>query len=347
LQDSEDQFMKKRIGFFINRGFEYQISDVVKILFLDKNINVEIIHRDKWQEFNFKNCAIAVTTDSIGPEIALAMQRAKDAGVPSLTIQDGIIEYEHCWKKRSDRYRPLLTDLIAVFGNFTKQILISWGVPENKIHIVGCPRFDLYSTLRQIGPSKPRILLTCANTPYVDDNTKEQFRESFIEVAKELEVSGMSFFVRLNKRKTLDLFTKESIIINKQRPNQHAMAKFIGSASSAALASIMKRLRPNLFTIAQDIKHASAVITQISTVGLEAMAMGRPVAILNYSGETVYHRTPWEIRSRQHIKTVIQELLNPPPAKMLFQEQLFSEYVYCDGFASKRIADMINHMVEK
>jgi len=107
---------------------------------------------------------------------------------------------------------------------------------------------------------------------------------------------------------------------------------------------IKENLDVNHHTITEDIKNSSAVITSISTVALEAMAMGRPVAILNYCGETVYHRTPWEICGQNHIPSVIKELLVPPSAKLLFQNQLLADYALCDGSATSRVITLINNM---
>jgi len=324
----------REITFFIDPGLEYQLASVMNALSLDTALKTKILHRDQWLTYDFSRCAVAVTTDSIGPDIARVMKRAKDAGVPSLTIQDGIIEYEHCWKKRLDRFRPLLTDRIAVFGDFTKKILISWGTSEDKIDVTGCPRFDGYTKLDKALPSKPCILLTSANTPFMDDVTKEEFRDSFLMIAKALTSIGIDFFIRLNKEKTVNLFLNEPNVIKRLRQNKHSVAD-----------RILKRLNINQRTIAQDIQCVSAVITSVSTIALEAMAFERPVAIFNFSGETTYHKASWEIAGSHQIQKVVQELLSPPPPKILFQHQLFNEYVRDDGQASQRVADIIVSMM--
>jgi len=333
----------KEIAFFVNPGMDYHVASVLKILSVEMPGRCTVIRRRHATEYDFKNCAVAVVADPIGPHIVTAMQRAREAGVPSLGLEDGIVEYEHCWKKRPERYRPLLTDQLAVFGPYTKRILMSWGLAENRIVVTGCPRFDLYHELRQQpGPAEPRILLTSANTPYCDDQSKTEFRSAFLDVAKELESSGVDYLVRINRRKVMELYGRdEPALTGKMRLHPQSLAHRLGRWPAAAVSAVLRKLDPDRFSIARDIADSTAVITTISTVGLEAMAMGRPVAILNYSGETLYHRTPWEISGPAHLKRVVGELLNPPAAKMLFQEQLLSEYITFDGSASRRLVDHI------
>lgn len=325
----------KEIAFFLDNRLESPVQNLLEVLSSQKSARLRLIKRGDAGRYDFTGCAAAILSDPIGQEMTAAMKQARKACVPSLGLEDGIIEYEHCWKKRPDRYRPLITDKIAVFGNYTKRILMSWGIEGNRIEVTGCPRFDALHGVNKSLPAKSRILLTCANTPFVDEKTREEFRTSFLEIAEKMEMYGFDYFIRLNKEKTLSLFGKDSVVFKRLRQD-----------NSALFNRVLKKLKLNQRTIMQDISEASAVITTPSTVVLEAMAMGRPVAIINYSGETIYHRTPWEISSPHHIKTVVQELLDPAPPKMLFQNQLFSDYVFFDGSASKRIADIVFKMIK-
>jgi hypothetical protein len=68
------------------------------------------------------------------------------------------------------------------------------------------------------------------------------------------------------------------------------------------------------------------------------------VAILNYNHETIYHRTPWEIGAQTEVQPVISELLAPPRAKMVFQEQLLETYLRFDGSATERVAAIVEEM---
>lgn len=339
--------MKKEIALFVDGRMTHHVPNLLKILYSDKIRKIRIINRDKGIKYNFNNCAIAVTTDPVGPEMTTIMKNAKAKGIPSLALQDGIVEYEHCWKKRLDRYRPLITDCIAVFGNFTKQILMSWGIAENRIFVTGCPRFDSYHESKNTYPDKPNILLTCANTPYIDDESKNEFRLSFINITKELENCGINYSIRLSRQKTLSLFKNEPSILKRLKTNQETISQNIGYKPAALFTSVIRKFAPNQFTIAKDICNSSAVITTISTVALESMALKRPVAILDYTGDTMYHTAPWKISDPKHIRVIVQELINPPPAKMMFQKQLFKEYILCDGKASRRIANIIYNMMIK
>jgi hypothetical protein len=74
--------------------------------------------------------------------------------------------------------------------------------------------------------------------------------------------------------------------------------------------------------------------------------MGKPVAVLDYHNTPRFVHSAWTISAPEHIPGVIGELLNPPVAKMLFQEDCLHDALECWSPASPRMATLITRMVE-
>lgn len=98
--------------------------------------------------------------------------------------------------------------------------------------------------------------------------------------------------------------------------------------------------------LTQVLSRVDAVITMTSTAILEAMLMGRPVAALDYFNVPRFVPTAWTISAPEHFLAVVPEMLNPPPAKMLFQQDCWRYCLRSDGPAAPRVAELIRKMVE-
>lgn len=235
---------------------------------------------------------------------------------------DGIIEYAHCWRiaKSRSRYRPVLSSVIAVMGRRTAEILARWGNPRETIEIVGSPRFDSYAHTAATNPPPQSILLTCANTPFWDHESERNFAEGFSDVAAALRERGVDYTVRL------------------PAAAQRALVDSSFENATCTDASTRRGL-------ADDIRSAGAVITTMSTVALESMALGRPTAVLNYPNESSYLHTPWTITHKDQIDCVIDELLAPPPPKLEMQDLELREHLVNDGQATARVVALVRRML--
>jgi hypothetical protein len=92
------------------------------------------------------------------------------------------------------------------------------------------------------------------------------------------------------------------------------------------------------------LEWADAVVTTPSTVMLETMLLGRPVAALDYANTPRFVPTAWTISAREHIPRVVAELLDPSTRKMAFQRDCLDDCLECDGPAAPRVATLIERM---
>jgi hypothetical protein len=92
------------------------------------------------------------------------------------------------------------------------------------------------------------------------------------------------------------------------------------------------------------LKQVDAVITTPSTAILEAMLVERPVAALDYHNVPRFVPTAWTISAPYHIRSAIDEILNPATRKMAFQKDCLHDCLCCEGPAAQRANCLISKM---
>lgn len=312
----------KTVSFLALEAFSYQLEPVISLLRSDYRHQVEFIPQSDLNEsldrFSL-NTDLIVTVHSIGDGLSEFLNMARNSGILSLTIQDGIIEHCHAWLKPRSRnfYRPILTDKIAVMGSFSRDILIAWGAEPNSIAITGLPRMDYLPEIP--APFGDSLLLTCANTPFYDDDTKMHFKQFMMHLINELETRHIDYVARLPK-------------------SVYELLEYRIPKESYSDSSDRRSLR-------EDLSRSSAVLTTMSTVALEAMACHRPTAIINPENMTQYFHTPWTISSTDQASTVISELLSVPAEKMIFQNYVLGQHLRIDNSSTDRVCQLINTML--
>ena len=268
---------------------------------------------------------IVVTVHSTKPELEPAFAALRARGVPTLTLQDGIIEHRHSTNgvggKR--RYRPLLTDHIAVFGRASADILASWGVAPERITVTGSPRFAASVE----GPGRG-LLLTTANRP---THSRRQLASLYRLMARVLEAcEAEDVPVRWRPGRSLV-------------PGRMNAPETLEDRLEADVAARFGALTPSRGALADDLTACAAVLTTPSTVALEAMAVGRPTGHLEWDDETIYLNPPWRVRRSSDLRAVVRQMMDPPPLKMAFQEATLAYQLERDDPAG-RAARLIAHM---
>jgi hypothetical protein len=94
------------------------------------------------------------------------------------------------------------------------------------------------------------------------------------------------------------------------------------------------------------LQNVDAVITTPSTIMLEAVLHGLPVAILDYNNCPQYVPAAWTISAPRHIDQVLPELFNPPAAKLLFQETMLHDALECRTPAAPRMVQLVESMLK-
>jgi hypothetical protein len=272
-------------------------------------------------------CGLLVTAQHYKePEVTIVRQ-AFESGVPTLILADGILEYRNTWMHPDivpgSIFQPVVGHKIACLGRSQSRILESWG-NLGKCEIVGAPRFDRligqYPRQRH-NDQTFRFLVMTARMPGFTPQQMGLVRRSLQDlkfwVSQHPHLSGIR--IDLAWRLTQGLDTSIGV------PNQ------LTNLSDQELTEILNTV--------------DAVITTPSTTMLEAMLKGVPVALLDYNNCPHYVPAAWTISAPRHLDQVLPELVDPPPAKMLYQDTVLHDALECRSPAAPRMLQLIDEMI--
>jgi len=266
---------------------------------------------------------IVLCVNDVEYGVSRCLDAARGAGVPSLVIQDGILEWRCQYENPqlgagggAPQHQPVLADKIACIGAGSARHIASWG-NAGKVEVTGMPRLDSLAKPGQ--PPRRRsgsrlLVMTAKNpgfTPRQTETTVASLRDlrDYLLSRPEIEVVWR---------------------LTKNLAGQLGVANQLTSLEGAELAELLPQV--------------DAVITTPSTSMLEAMIVRRPVACLDYHNVPRFVPTAWTISAPQHVSNVVEELLAPLVAKMLFQQECLRDSLSVESPAAPRVGDLIVRM---
>lgn len=266
---------------------------------------------------------IVVCVNDFPYDIMRCLDAARKAIIPSLVLQDGILEWRCQYENPvfgagggAPQHQPVIADKIACLGPQSARQIAAWG-NAHKVEVTGMPRLDYLLGHDALPPKRPgrRLLVMTAKKPGFTPSqmavTLQSLRDvkAFLDTSPDIEVVW-----RITKNLSIDLGVKNTL----------------QDLTSQELSRILCQV--------------DAVITTLSTSVLEAMLLNRPVAALDYHNVPRFVPTAWTISAPEHIKPVILELLNPPGNKMAFQRDCLHDCLSCDSPASPRVGELMLRM---
>jgi radical SAM protein with 4Fe4S-binding SPASM domain len=272
--------------------------------------------------------ALLLTHDTYTEPARTILRRAVAAGIPTLILADGIIEYRNTWEhpqlEPGAVFQPVLGHKIATIGRSQTRILESWG-NFGKCETVGSPRFDRYmGRQRRIRQSEQpfRVLVGTALTPYFTELQRQKLLTSLWDLKAFFQRAPSFGGVRIEPVWRLTL----------------------GLAEELGVENTMTG--PGGKGLPQLLEEVDAVVTTPSTVLLEAMLLELPTAVLDYGNVPHYLSTAWRITAPTQIEPIIWELVQPPEPKLLFQQTMLHDALECVTPAGPRLLRLIDKMVE-
>jgi hypothetical protein len=257
-------------------------------------------------------------------EISQCLDAARKEYIPSLVLQDGILEWRCQYENPlfgagggAPQHQPVLADKIACIGNQSARQIAAWGNLK-KVEVTGMPSLDYVLKRKHKPVLRPgcRLLVMTAKKPgFTPEQTARTLQslkdvKSYIRALSDVEVIWRT------------------------------------SKNVAQMLGIDNQLREcSSYELVDLIERVDAVITTPSTAILEAMLLNRPVAALDYHNVPRFVSTSWTISARDHIPKVIAELLNPPPRKMAFQRDCLMDCLACADRAAPRVGALIEQMI--
>jgi hypothetical protein len=275
------------------------------------------------------NTDLVITDDESWPWVGAALPELRRRGIPSLHLIDGILEWRNTWEhpdtqSEADgmpRFQPVLADKIACIGPSQARLLESWG-NVGKCEVTGSPRFDgVRRAARRRPASEPyRVLVTTARTPGFSSTDVARVRESLVDLR--------GWF---SQHRAADGIGVEPV----WRVTGDLTASVDPDGSSGGWS---RGLTEQLATV-------DAVITTPSTVQIEGMLAGVPVALIDYLNRPHFVPAAWTMTAPGHIPETMPMLLAPDEPRMLYQDTILHDAVECRSPAAPRVAALIEAMV--
>lgn len=206
--------------------------------------------------FNKNDIACVIVGNTSGMYSRILTLMAYSKGIPSVCTQHGIIANEV-------GYMPAFASKYAVFGHYENEWYKDQGVSSNTLEITGHPRFDQIFTRNHMSKNKfERILQITSDKKIV-----------FIATNLISEINSWTTFINhLTKNPQIT-------VIIKPHPSE---VRKLGTNHYINICTMNKsvKLAPKTINLYDIMANSDIVVQELSTVGLEAMLLGKPVFCL-------------------------------------------------------------------
>lgn len=258
---------------------------------------------------------LILVNDEVWPFCAAGIAEANRRSIPTLHLADGVCEWRNTWEnpRPVPLFQPVLAARIACLGPAQARLIESWG-NDGKCVVTGSPRFDaLIGRRPRTRPpgTRPEILITTARQP------------AFNAAHREAVVASL--------RDVRDWF------------KLHHDCRLVWRLPDGLDAEVGVESSFHL-PLAEQLAAVDAVICTPSTVILESMLCGLPVALLDYTNSPAYVTAAWTITAQVQLGSTLEDLLAPPPHRVAWQEFLLADQLACATPAVPRVIALIESM---
>ncbi len=263
------------------------------------------------------SCVVVGTTEDSLSRSIVAVASAK--GIPSICMQHGLII-------REDECLPIFSTKQAVYGKFEKEWCESKGVTENRIEIIGHPRFDEIFTKRLNRPLH-----------------KIWKKSVLIATQPDNRAKWKQLINCLMKDTTIEIIIKPHPIEIKNK--DYLSFKMLSSGSKRV--KLISNPRIHLYDILASV---NVVVVDASTVGLEAMLMGKTVVVLKNDSTNYYDKLGNFVQPNPEILAeYIKKVLRDPYFKKNYEKtrQEFISYAYPQQLSIHKLLNLIDDLTNE
>ena len=272
---------------------------------------------------------------------------------PTLEVQHGNIGPSHRgYMHAKDEISPEgsvnspycpIPDKTTVYGNYYKYLLTKvTAYPENSVVVTGQPRYDIlaeadkifdkdkFFSRYKINRTHKIILWTTQCHGISDEENIKNFKAVF-EIMQDL---------------------KDTTLVIKQHPNEEKKyTKMIKDYLNKYDLEMNTVITPKSSDTYEQLFGCDLMITRHSTTAMEAVALNKPVIILNLSGEPdpveyVKEGVALGVYKEDDLKTAIGRLLMNDSELAKNRKKYIEKYLYkIDGEATERVVNLIEGMI--
>ncbi len=243
------------------------------------------------------------------------LRQARRAGACSLLLMDGICEYRNTFlnpRVGADFLRPAPVDVIACAGRDDADRLRELG---NDAVPTGLPRLGAITPMQR--PRAPAVMVATARQPAFSDGERARLVACLRALRDRLRALGVQARWRLTGGLDVDL-----------------------------------QVPPDRAPLLQSLAAVSAVMTTPSTLLVEAMRAGRPVALLHPFDAPCWPRAAWLLEGGaaedgSALEATVRALLDPSPGDVRTQAEVLAAMHNEDAPAAEALADLLIGLAER
>lgn len=283
--------------------------------------------------------SVIVSIDVADPRTRIYTLLGAALGIPTVQVQSGAVGPEVV------EWRFLLDDIVAAQGNQARDVFISHGVPTEKIHVTGSPRYDslVVADASEIDSFRKRFGVPSGSRTVV-------FASSYFLAIHEGNLAETAILLRAMKKAIFDAVaeTPGIYLIVKPHPLEDVAEtrSFVKDHSRIFFAESTEDIRP--LTSACD-----AFFSMGSTTTLDALILGKPTICPAFPGwlisdHFVLSGAVSVPRTENDIVDTLREIAADGGVAMLLRHaakrnEYLASVVHNGGRgASRRIADLLN-----
>jgi len=249
----------------------------------------------------------------------LSVLVARNLKIPSFVIQHGITGHKI-------GFVPLSASYICVYGKESERFLIKNKISKKRIVLTGSPRYDFFKPLKSRKTNK--ILFT----PQVSN------RETFFP----------NYHITLKQRKNM---TK--IIFNVIKKSKYKLIISIrpGDKLENLYHNIAKKLRFKNYemfygsNIVDAINNSDIVITPFSTVGIEALLLGKKLINITDKKKELVPYSKYKASITVHNEKELSKALKTLQAKYYSPDIFLKNYLYTTSNSTENIINLIKKLI--
>ena len=261
-----------------------------------------------------------------------------------IALQHGVITPSHCdYIFGDNRMMNILPDLTCVIGQYHYDLLTEYSIykPEHVV-VTGQPRYDvlyhveeIYSKEKfleeyKINPDHKIVLWATACHGSSDEENIKNFKTVF-ETMQNI---------------------KDAILIIKQHPGD-------GERYTKMIEKYLNTYKINAIVTPKDsdtyelLFVCDLMITKDSTTAMEAIALNKPVIVLNLGGEPdvvdyVEQGVAFGVYKEEDLKHAIEKLLKDDTELAKNRKKYIGNHLYkIDGKATERVIELVEEIIRK
>ncbi len=266
------------------------------------------------------------SADSV-PLVYAMVMLAKSFKIPSVIAQHGFFNHEIGYRS--------ISDYILASGEKIKQEYVYYGTEEDKVKVVGCPRYDVFTPPRFAKQSKKIIFYGMEVT-----NGNEIVADTHLSKKRQKEILRVLF-------KALKMAPEYKLVV-KSRPNWEManLPKKIADEEGFTNLKVIEK-GDNI----ELMNNSDLIIINRSTLGIEALLLNRPVVSIYYKDLDLYnpfYETDFvqKIYNTEQVNHVISKLRRKSLGEIKRIRDKLNTYFLVDGNSTKMAVKLIENILK-